>query len=289
MVSQQIVVGTTALVLKSMLAAYTYYGYAKLAVGVLEAANNGGTALANFAGGFAKSFAKGQAVTCMLNMAAGGGCIDGLEAKNQEVKNPGNTETDGNESPPESDSNEIPGFNGTETACNGPGCTPEELGMVENKQSQTQSQTIETMTPYDLLMEFGGKVLNDEDGGHIYFGPESKLSKIFSEGDGAKAFEKFIYQKYGGDLSNGGRVDNFDYSFDTPRFFSTSNAAEHVIGSWENGIAIVVDTQIIFRVSNTMGVSSFFAGRYTEKWGLGSIGPKASDIKMTIEWTSQLK
>ncbi|KKK90656.1 hypothetical protein LCGC14_2720810, partial [marine sediment metagenome] len=37
---------------------------------------------------------------CMLNMAAGGGCVDGLEAKKQQAKTQGNTKTDGgNETP----------------------------------------------------------------------------------------------------------------------------------------------------------------------------------------------
>ncbi|MCG7564648.1 RHS repeat-associated core domain-containing protein, partial [Pseudoalteromonas sp. McH1-42] len=89
-ISQGIITGVTATVLSGLLTAYSYYGYAKLAVGIIQAANQGGTALANFAGGWAKGFAKGQAVTCMLNMAAGGGCIDGLETKEQ-----GNAETDG--------------------------------------------------------------------------------------------------------------------------------------------------------------------------------------------------
>nr|WP_275442974.1 RHS repeat-associated core domain-containing protein [Pseudoalteromonas sp. OOF1S-7] len=82
---------TIGAIMSAAFTAYEYYGYAKLAVGIIQAANNGGTALANFAGGFAKSFAKGQAVTCMLNMAAGGGCVGGLETKEQ-----GNSETDGN-------------------------------------------------------------------------------------------------------------------------------------------------------------------------------------------------
>ncbi|MCG7564640.1 RHS repeat-associated core domain-containing protein, partial [Pseudoalteromonas sp. McH1-42] len=93
-ISQGIITGVTATVLSGLLTAYSYYGYAKLAVGIIQAANQGGTALANFAGGWAKGFAKGQAVTCMLNMAAGGGCIDGLETKQQ-----GSADTDGNPNP----------------------------------------------------------------------------------------------------------------------------------------------------------------------------------------------
>jgi RHS repeat-associated protein len=110
----------TGAAISAMLTAYEYYGWAKLAVNVIEAGSNGGTALANFVGGFAKSFAKGKAITCLLNMAAGGGCIDGFAANKEQTKTQGSTQTDaGNETTAKSssnDTNDIPGFNGTETS-----------------------------------------------------------------------------------------------------------------------------------------------------------------------------
>ncbi|MEN3157335.1 RHS repeat-associated core domain-containing protein [Alkalimonas sp. NCh-2] len=48
--------------------AYQYYGYAQMAVGAMRAIDGGGTAMANFAGGMAKGYAKGLA----FNAAMGG-------------------------------------------------------------------------------------------------------------------------------------------------------------------------------------------------------------------------
>jgi RHS repeat-associated protein len=45
--------------LGKVLTAYQYYGYAQMAVGAVRAIEGGGTAMANFAGGMAKGFAKG--------------------------------------------------------------------------------------------------------------------------------------------------------------------------------------------------------------------------------------
>jgi len=51
--------------LGAALTAYQYYGYAQMAVGAIRAIEGGGTAMANFAGGMAKGFAKGQAFNCI--------------------------------------------------------------------------------------------------------------------------------------------------------------------------------------------------------------------------------
>ena len=152
----------------------------------------------------------------------------------------------------------------------------------------TQDQ-INNMSPADLLKYFGGTVVQNGDGQSLYFGPDSRMSQLFSQGKGAQAFEKFVYDKFGGSLTTGDSVDDFAYKFNTPRFFGTANSAEHVVGSWGGGQARVVDQQILFRATNTMGASSFFAGRYTEQWFGWSIGPKASDVNMTIEWTSPVR
>ncbi len=157
-------------------------------------------------------------------------------------------------------------------------------GLDVAKKKLTQAQ-INDMSPSDLLGYFGGTVRQNGDGQSIYFGPDSRMSLLFREGNGAKVFEKFVYDKFGGVLKTGNSVDDYGYTFNARRFLGTINFAEHVIGSWGGGQARVVEQQILFRARNTMGVSSFFAGRYTEQWFGWSIGPKASDVPMTIEWT----
>ena len=53
-------------VISGILTAYEYYGYAKLAIGIAQAIDGGGTAMANFAGGYAKSWAKGEAIGLLI-------------------------------------------------------------------------------------------------------------------------------------------------------------------------------------------------------------------------------
>jgi len=67
-IANGIITGVAATVISGALAAYEYYGYAKMAIGIAQAIDGGGTAMANFAGGYAKSWAKGQA----LNLAMAG-------------------------------------------------------------------------------------------------------------------------------------------------------------------------------------------------------------------------
>ncbi|WP_064435642.1 MULTISPECIES: RHS repeat domain-containing protein [Pseudoalteromonas] len=96
-IANGIVTGAAATVIGGILTAYEYYGYAKMAIGIAQAIDGGGTAMANFAGGFAKSFAKGAAVNCMLNMAAGAGCVP---ESSESPKEQATTKTDGgNETP----------------------------------------------------------------------------------------------------------------------------------------------------------------------------------------------
>jgi RHS repeat-associated protein len=85
--TQAFLAGTIGTIMQAAVTAYTYYGYAKLAIGVVQAVNGGGTAMANFAGGYAKSFAKGQVIDLLLNgMTA---------AVNGVGKEQGSTHTDG--------------------------------------------------------------------------------------------------------------------------------------------------------------------------------------------------
>ncbi|BFM49524.1 hypothetical protein [Marinomonas sp. THO17] len=57
------------------------------------------------------------------------------------------------------------------------------------------------------------------------------MSQLFSQGKGAQAFEKFVYDKFGGSLTTSDSVDDYAYRFNTPRFFGTANFAEYVVGS----------------------------------------------------------
>ena len=140
------------------------------------------------------------------------------------------------------------------------------------------------MSPADVVKYWAsGK------GGTLNFVPDSELSKIFSQGNGAKAFEEFVYQKFGGKPSNGDSVTNYDYVFTWGRALRTTNTAEHVVGSWENGTAAVGDSQIRFNVSNTMGMNSLFFGRQLGERGITPFGDRAGDLNMTIEWTSPLR
>ncbi|WP_372627754.1 FG-GAP-like repeat-containing protein [Arsukibacterium sp.] len=56
----------------AVMTAYTFYGYAQMAKGAMQAIEGGGTAMANFAGGMAKGFAKGQIFSCVMGT---GGCL----------------------------------------------------------------------------------------------------------------------------------------------------------------------------------------------------------------------
>jgi RHS repeat-associated protein len=53
------------------LTAYQFYGYYQLATGILNAIDGGGTAMANFVGGFAKGFVKGLAENLIIVSLAG--------------------------------------------------------------------------------------------------------------------------------------------------------------------------------------------------------------------------
>lgn len=76
------------------LAAYQYYGYYQLAKGVLTAIEGGGTAMANFAGGFAKSYVRGmlegaviQGVASAVSKANTEGTADSGLLKNEKNSN----------------------------------------------------------------------------------------------------------------------------------------------------------------------------------------------------------
>ena len=114
------------------------------------------------------------------------------------------------------------------------------------------------------------------------------MPKIFSQREGAKTLEKDFYKKFNGILNDGDYMDNYDYKRNAKRF-TTVNSAEHVVGSWGDATIVVVQNQALFRVNNTLGVGSFFYGRYTNFWFGFSIGDKVSDANMMIEWTTPVR
>jgi RHS repeat-associated protein len=90
---------TTAIgtALSVALTAYSYYGYAQMAMGAIKAIEGGGTAMANFAGGMAKGLAKGaifNAVMAGASYVANGGA--GQQQVGDVDEQLGTTQTDSN-------------------------------------------------------------------------------------------------------------------------------------------------------------------------------------------------
>ncbi len=99
LILKYIAVNTTSLALASAiqftLTAYTYYGYATLAISAIQVAGGNSAEMAAFVGGLAKSYAKSIAIGLALS-------ITGLESINRDYKNKiqGNPETDMSEAGP---------------------------------------------------------------------------------------------------------------------------------------------------------------------------------------------
>ncbi len=79
------------------LTAYQYYGYAQMAVGAIRAIEGGGTAMANFAGGMAKGYAKGLAFNAAMGglMKLGQAAADSPNAPQPVNNEQGTASTDG--------------------------------------------------------------------------------------------------------------------------------------------------------------------------------------------------
>ncbi len=155
------------------------------------------------------------------------------------------------------------------------------------KKALTQKE-INNMTAFDVVEYWA---LGD--GGELYFGPESHLSKEFSEGDGAKLLEELFYKKFDGNPPNLGSMNRVDYKYTW--FFRAwnSNPSVQIIGTWK-GHAVRVDDQVLFRASNSMTFNSLTFGRQraeTEwEWlNPDALGPKENDLDMLIEWTRPLR
>jgi hypothetical protein len=131
-----------------------------------------------------------------------------------------------------------------------------------------------------------------------YFGPASEFSDIFSQGKGAKAFEREVLKKY-----NAGKftdypliMDDFAYRFSKDgRWRQTANTAEQVVGSWSGGEAYLSGESIHFVVKNSTGLKSLTGGEILTRHGLPSLPNIPGEvggwrvpygtIDMTIEWT----
>ena len=103
---------TTAIgaALSAALTAYSYYGYAQMAIGAVKAIEGGGTAMANFAGGMAKGYAKGAIFQGVMGDATelGKAHAAGKTAAKPVDNKPGSTQTDSYEpKEPEDISNRV--------------------------------------------------------------------------------------------------------------------------------------------------------------------------------------
>ncbi|TRX53446.1 hypothetical protein [Thalassomonas sp. M1454] len=98
-----------------------------------------------------------------------------------------------------------------------------------------------------------------------YFGPNTKMSKLFAKGKGAKYMEDNWRKKYEDNvIPDGGTYTDFSYDFTWidkgARAFNTSNPAEHFIGSW-SGSAHATEDLIVFRASNVTSIRSLTFGK----------------------------
>ncbi len=160
---------------------------------------------------------------------------------------------------------------------------------MTSRQGLSQTQ-INNMSPLDVVEYWA---LGD--GGKIYFGPDSKVSKQFSRGDGAKLLEDLFYKKFGGNPPDLGRMDHVDYKYTwvfPPRAFNT-NLSVQMVGTWK-GHAVRAGNQVLFRANNSMTFSSLTFGRQRSEAGVGwlnpkAFGPKKNDLFMTVEWVRPRK
>ena len=176
------------------------------------------------------------------------------------------------------------------------------LGEGGSSENQTPQTPIDNTSPFELGVDF---IMGNGETNR-YFGPGSEISKEFSEGDGAKTFEDFLFNKYDGNPQPGDEVTNFGYKFTWFWRAWTTNSAEHFMGSWK-GTAKVMDDMILFRAENTAGVHSLYFGRQIDEFnrqrGPDQFKlPSVPDIKTfngkripfsnmntIIEWTRELR
>ncbi|WP_160153355.1 putative Ig domain-containing protein [Microbulbifer sp. ALW1] len=161
----------------------------------------------------------------------------------------------------------------------------------------------------DFASELFGKFVRGDGHEEVYFGPSSKFAQEFAESGMAQSmYDFFVDTKYNGNVPSDGFMYNFDKNFGPAEFFDDlfeGNWAAHKLGSYEDGLAVVKDGQIHFRVTNTMGRRSFFGGNYRDKAGgnfdwmndIPIFNDSSSDngyrdptsnINITVEWTVPL-
>ncbi len=126
-------------------------------------------------------------------------------------------------------------------------------------------------------------------GGDLHFGPKSIMSRIFSQSLGAKEFEDALYTKFDGFPKENDFIDNYDRKFTWRRANYSFNVAEQIVGSWQDGIAIVNGGNVSFLINNPMTLKSLLFGRQLAELGFNPIGKMESDINMTISWERPLR
>ena len=129
------------------------------------------------------------------------------------------------------------------------------------------------MRPYDVVWYWAFNDEMNENGKNRYleFGPESKMSKEFSQSIPAKEFEDHFRAKYKDNPEGleSGEMDEYFDKFEWGEFFTwgRENSAEQVIGSFQDGTAEVIGDEIVFQIQNTMSLKSLLFGRQLAEFG----------------------
>ena len=141
-------------------------------------------------------------------------------------------------------------------------------------------EEINNLGPFDVV----GTWLDGNEK-YLIFYPESKMSKLFAEGNGALAIESYFRNKYPQGLNESSTLNNFDYDFTwLSRAPKTLNAAEQVIGSWQDATANVRGSKITFSVYNLMGTKSLLFGKQLDQSNIRLIKETSADLWMNIIW-----
>jgi len=134
--------------LSMALQAYSFYGRVQMAVGAIRAIEGGGTAMANFAGGMAKGYAKGMlfnGIMLGLSHLQNSASTNGPDAAKQVDNTQGSDSADGHKVQwTDQEGNPIArpaNFDGTETACNGCALQLRDGGLSVNFADGLKSET----------------------------------------------------------------------------------------------------------------------------------------------------
>ncbi|WP_163834534.1 LysM peptidoglycan-binding domain-containing protein [Spartinivicinus ruber] len=164
-----------------------------------------------------------------------------------------------------------------------------EFATVTNRGDIVEDyNSVENMHPIDVVKHWALGY-----GGNLHFSPESRVSKIFSQGDGAKLLEDRFYNKFAGNPPDLGEMNKVDYKYTWFWRAFNLNSAEQVVGTWK-GEAIRHGNEVVFRAKNNMSLNSLTFGRQRSETGWDwlnpeILGPNEGDLYMTIEWSRPLR